>query len=158
MIRKKRANSVLASFALALLAAPAFGDVAVDRISPDPAITPGAVIAGVAVSDLCRHGYTAEVRNVPASLKRQVFIRYGIDPARSAAFEVDHLISLELGGSNAIENLWPEPYEALMGAHIKDKLENRLHRLVCAGTLSLEEAQRAIAGDWQAAYRLYMPQ
>ena len=47
--------------------------------------------------------------------------------------EVDHLISLELGGSNAIRNLWPEPYAGRWGARTKDVLENRLHDLVCEG-------------------------
>ena len=51
------------------------------------------------------------------------------------AHEVDHLVSLELGGSNAIGNLWPEPYAGRWGARTKDVLENRLHELVCSGQL-----------------------
>jgi hypothetical protein len=49
------------------------------------------------------------VRHVTAATKRQVFAEYGVDP-KSDKFEVDHLISLELGGSNAIGNLWPQSY------------------------------------------------
>jgi hypothetical protein len=65
---------------------------------------------------------------------------------------VDHLISLELGGSNDVKNLWPEPYEPSPGAKEKDKVENWLHAQVCAGRIPIAEAQREIAGDWYAVY------
>ena len=42
------------------------------------------------------------------------------------------------------------------GAHVKDRLENQLHKLVCNGTLTLQAAQRAIATDWIAAYQKYV--
>jgi hypothetical protein len=64
---------------------------------------------------------------------------------------VDHLISLELGGADVAENLWPQSYDTVTwNAHTKDKLEDRLHALVCAGRLPLEQAQRDIATDWIA--------
>ena len=68
---------------------------------------------------------------------------------------MDHLISLELGGSNRLNNLWPEPYDITWNAHVKDRLENRLHELVCTGQLDLMTAQRAIATDWISAYKRY---
>ncbi len=43
-------------------------------------------------------------------------------------------------------------------AHIKDKLENKLHADVCAGQVDLKTAQREIAGDWIAAYKKYVGQ
>ena len=70
--------------------------------------------------------------------------------------EIDHLISLELGGSNAILNLWPEPYAGRWGARTKDVLENRMHSLVCSGQLSLAAAQHQEAANWVAAYRRYV--
>ena len=49
---------------------------------------------------------------------------------------VTRLISLELGGSNSIRNLWPESYRTEpWNARTKDTLENRLHELVCSGKL-----------------------
>ena len=39
------------------------------------------------------------------------------------------------------------------GAHTKDRLENRLHKLVCSGTITLGEAQHEISTNWIAAYR-----
>jgi len=74
-----------------------------------------------------------------------------------ACYEEDHLISLEIGGHPTDpRNLWPEPWSGPLNAHDKDRLENELHRQVCAGTITLEAAQQAIASDWVAAYRQYV--
>ena len=50
-------------------------------------------------------GYTTTVRNVPMKVRKQVFVEYGIPYAQHSGYEVDHLISLQLGGSNDISNL-----------------------------------------------------
>jgi hypothetical protein len=66
------------------------------------------------------------------------------------------LISLELGGSNSIKNLWPQSYRTKpWNARVKDRLENRLHELVCSGQLDLATAQRDIATDWISTYKKY---
>jgi hypothetical protein len=70
--------------------------------------------------------------------------------------EVDHLVSLELGGTNARANLFPEAASPRPGSHEKDRLENRLHDLVCSGQISLRRAQRAIATNWVKAYKVYV--
>lgn len=117
-------------------------------------LTPGVALP-VGVAQICRPGYASSVRDVPDPLKAAVYARYGVAWVPDA-HEVDHLISLELGGSNAIRNLWPEPYAGRWGARTKDVLENRLHDLVCAGRLSLASAQHQEATDWVAAYRRYI--
>ena len=63
------------------------------------------------------------------------------------------MIPLELGGDNVIANLWPEAAEPRPGFHQKDKVENYLHRQVCAGAMSLTDAQRGIATDWIAVWK-----
>jgi hypothetical protein len=68
------------------------------------------------------------------------------------ACEVDHLVSRELGGADAIDNLCPQRYTQHPGAHEKDRLENRLHKEVCNGMITLDEAQQAIKSDWYKAY------
>lgn len=89
------------------------------------------------------------MRNVPQSVKDQVFAEYGIVSHPSGAYEVDHLISLELAGSNDIKNLWPEPYTGPDNAHEKDKIENYLHAQVCSGKMALKDAQTGIAKNWK---------
>lgn len=121
---------------------------------PDPALTPGDVFP-VGTEQICVSGYSSRVRNVSTATKSQAYAEYHIVTHTTGQYEVDHLIPLELGGSNDLKNLWPEPAEPRPGFHEKDLLENKLHDLVCAGSLDLTTAQRAIASNWYAAYVQY---
>jgi hypothetical protein len=130
-----------------------------NRALPDSTKTPGDILP-VTATDICVPGYSKRVRNVPIDVKRRVYALYNVPYVRGA-YEVDHLISLELGGSNSIKNLWPEPYNvggqyAGWGARTKDLVEDALHREVCSGRLSLREAQDMIAHDWISAYKRYV--
>jgi hypothetical protein len=92
------------------------------------------------------------VRNVTTSTKNMVYTEYGITHHTTGEYEVDHLVSLELGGSNDISNLWPEAASPRPGFHEKDKVENYLHAQVCSGAISLARAQLEIAGNWLDVY------
>lgn len=142
---------------------------------PDPKLTPG-VATDATAEQLCKKTFhTADVRAVTNAQKNEVYRRYGLKPnsgycakrpyktkARGKTpgktimqgCEIDHLISLELGGANDVNNLWPQPYPEQPGAHEKDKLENWLHRQVCAGKISLKDAQHGIATNWYAEFQL----
>jgi len=104
---------------------------------------------------ICRDGYTSRVRDVSQTLKDAVYREYGIANHKPRSYEIDHIVSLELGGSNSIANLYPEAYARADGARVKDVLENRLHAAVCSGRLALRTAQRAIAANWLAAARRF---
>lgn len=119
---------------------------------PDRICTPGTVFATATKAKVCRRGYSATVRNVPDSVKRVAYARYGIASHAPGQYEVDHLIALELGGSNSIRNLWPEAALPRPGFHEKDKVESYLHRQVCAGRMTLRLAQRRIATNWLGVY------
>jgi hypothetical protein len=122
---------------------------------PDPKCTPGAIDPSVTQSNLrstiCeKGGYTTKVRPSASDTNKAKFKvaypAYGV--AHSKKSELDHLVSLELGGSNDIANLWPEVGKL---PNPKDKVENDLHAAVCAGDVSLIAAQQAIASNWQTA-------
>ena len=119
---------------------------------PDPGCTPGAAM-DISVDEVCTTP-TARLRHVTSEMKRQVFVAYGLAfPQAARRFQVDHLIPLELGGSNDIANLWPEPRGQTAGYHQKDLVENELHRRVCKEkSMTLSEAQRIIATDWLRFY------
>ncbi len=118
-------------------------------------MTPGATLP-VATGDVCVSGYSKKVRNVPNDVKQQVYAEYGITDHKPGEYEIDHLISLEIGGSNSIKNLWPQSYLTQpWNAHVKDKLENELHAEVCSGKIDLPTAQHDISTDWIAAYKKY---
>lgn len=148
--------AILIGLVFVYLFAVGYGLSAELPIRPDPVLTPGAVDMNATVTKVCTVGYTTTVRNVPESVKKQVFDSYHIDP-KSDKFEVDHLISLELGGSNDIKNLWPQSYTTLpWNAHKKDTLENKLHKMICDGSINMQKAQLEIAKDWIAAYQKYV--
>jgi hypothetical protein len=126
---------------------------------PDPSATctPGAVRT-TDVDSICHGGSTKQYRppsSYTNALKRQQLIAYGYADMDPSHYEEDHLVALEIGGDGKNpKNLWPEPHEGKDNSFDKDKIENWLHRQVCSGAMTPEEAQRGIATDW----RQYLPQ
>jgi hypothetical protein len=121
---------------------------------PDHRLTPGSTVH-VGKTALCRPRYSSRVPTPSSRQKARAVARYGVK--RSAhAFKVDHLVSVNLGGSNSLANLWPERYDGSWGAQKKDRLEKKLRTLVCSGALRLASARRQIAHNWIAAYKRYV--
>jgi anti-sigma factor RsiW len=126
-------------------------------LEPRPVLTPGAVRT-VNAAEVCSASVEDDRQAlvIPASVREEVFREYGMSAAKPQFFEVDFLITPELGGSNDIKNLWPEPYRApVWNAHVKDQLENFLRDKVCKGEMDLSSAQHDIAADWIVAYKKY---
>ena len=88
----------------------------------------------------------------PSLVEAKVYASYGIQSHTAGQYEVDHFVSLELGGSNDISNLWPEAASPQPGFHEKDRVENYLHDQVCNGQMTLQEVQRQIATNWLEVY------
>ncbi len=120
---------------------------------PDHGCTPGAVFSDVAKEIICVQGYTRTVRSVPLKLKKKLYAEYGVAyPPDYGTYELDHLIPLEIGGSNDEANLFSEASQPTPGFKEKDIVENYLHQEVCAGRVALAVAQEKIAEDWLAIY------
>jgi len=127
--------------------------------------TPGALNPAVSQSTIarpiCRRGWSGTVRppgSITAREKRLSMRAYG-ERSPASSYEYDHLVALSLGGAvNDRRNLWPEPdYANPSGFYLnpKDRLEQSLHRMVCAGSMRLSQAQSLLASDWVAAFRRY---
>jgi hypothetical protein len=126
-----------------------------DRPEPDRRLTPGSFRA-VPLQQVCTAANYEQARVTSISLKQKVFQEYGMTGATTSNYEVDFLVTPELGGTDDIQNLWPEPYSSTVwNAHVKDELEDRLHELVCEQKVDLQTAQHDIATDWIAAYKKY---
>lgn len=134
---------------------------------PDPALTPGAINSNITQANIgrniCNRGHwSTKLIRPPASftnkLKLKQMAQYGYRKNVSPKdIEEDHLISLEIGGCpRCAKNLWPQPRYGVWNAQRKDNLENRLHRLVCAHSLTLKRAQHEIATNWITAYKKYI--
>lgn len=123
---------------------------------PNSTLTPGAIDNKVTQDNIhqtiCVSGYSASVRpptSFTNGLKAMQIKQYNFNDTNLADYEEDHLISLELGGCpKCPENLWPEHYSGTYGARTKDKLENKLHKIVCDGDMNLSDAQYCIKIDW----------
>ena len=136
-------------------AGAADGPASPETALPRPDLTPG-VARSVSVDELCARERDAAMPLVAASVARQVFEDYGADYRRAAEYELDFLITPELGGTADARNLWPQPYGSTQwNAYVKDDLERLFRRLVCDGTIDISTAQREMATDWIAAYRRY---
>jgi hypothetical protein len=115
-------------------------------ILADPVRTPGVLNPDVTQanirSTICRRGWTSTIRpptSYTDDLKRKQMRQYA-ETGSLSDYQEDHLISLELGGSPTDpRNLWPEPYPRAADV---DKVENELNAEVCAGQLTLAQAQQ----------------
>ena len=133
---------------------------------PNSSLTPGALNPAVTQADIrqtiCVRGYSRSIRppeRYTERLKRLQIREYGYWDRWLRDYEEDHLVALSLGGSpTSPENLWPQPHEVVAGwgSYAKDRLEARLHWLVCHRSFPLVTAQRDLASDWIAAYKRYV--
>lgn len=148
---RRRASPLELLIVVALLAVVVVAAARLDRrhaaaILADPVRTPGVLNPDVTQATIrrtiCTRGWTATVRPPVAytnDLKARQMAEYG-ETGPMSAYQEDHLISLELGGSaDDPRNLWPEPYPR---AAAVDRIENDLNAQVCAGSLTLAQAQQ----------------
>src|ERR1700691_3746426 len=128
---------------------------------PDAACTPGAINPTVTLTVLKSGDFkTGCERNKASSAARKntTYDEYNIahpqdNTGQNQTCELDHLVSLELGGADTLDNIWPQcgPDGVALAQRyfkIKDSVENFLAMQVRAGQIDLAEAQRGIAQDW----------
>lgn len=131
---------------------------------PNPHLTPGARNPAVTQENIertiCRPGFSQQIRSSGAyqvSLKSKLILEYGYTNKDPKAYQLDALIPLELGGMPTDpKNLWPQPITGIFAARQKDRLEKVLHQRVCAGEMTLDDAQQAISGNWIESYKKYV--
>ena len=122
---------------------------------------PGAINPNVTQENIhqtiCVPGWTKTIRPTVTYTNRlkhdmlsRGYVGHGWMEEDMKDYELDHYIPLELGGHPTDpNNLWPQPWIGKCGAHVKDTMENLLHRRVCAGETTLADAQTAIRmGCW----------
>ena len=113
-----------------------------EALVPNHKLTPGKV----ATRDKDRAGVTLE-------MEKKVFARYHLPWARRAEYKIDHLIPRELGGADAVENLWPQRVRAKpYGTDRKEWLTEVLLTKIARGEIMLAQAQEQISRDWIDAF------
>ena len=121
---------------------------------PVTRFTPGAT-SNVSARDLCSGSLPIQ-RVVSSAVRQDVLHKYQMEHVALSEYELDYLITPELGGVGDAPNLWPQRYDSdVWNARVKDDLERLLPRLVCDGAVDLARAQRDIASNWINAYKKY---
>jgi Protein of unknown function (DUF3761) len=122
---------------------------------PDRRCSPGGYYKLLTRAVICSSSFhTGTIRNVSQTEKFAVEREYGMAATYYGySIEIDHIVPLELGGSNSIANLFAEPGSGRANYHVKDEAENRAKDWVCEGRLSLKAARRGFATDWERLYR-----
>lgn len=129
---------------------------------PDRTCTPGAINPTLTLDVLTdeKNFRTSCVRDGATSAikKNSTYSWYAIkkpknNTGQKQTCELDHLVSIELGGADTLDNIWPQcgppgVARARRYFHQKDLVENWLAREVRAERIELADAQRGIASDW----------
>lgn len=112
--------------------------------------SPGSIDPAATKKKICTVGYTSTIRppeSYTYALKVKQLKALKYKDQKTADYEEDHYIPLELGGNPTDpKNLWPELWA---DARVKDKEENSLHADVCNGRITLAQAQAKILADWK---------
>lgn len=157
LMRRLQVTFGVAGFVLLMLASHGH---ATTTCAVPGAINPVVTQENVAET-ICSPGWTATVRppeEYTEELKKKLLgARYSVFTMKS--FELDHAVPLETGGNpTSTDNLWLESWTGPMNAHVKDRLENEMKRLVCAGKVTLKQAQACFMNcGWVACYKQWMP-
>jgi hypothetical protein len=80
-------------------------------------------------------------RNVSRETKAEIYAAYGVSRHCWKEYTIDHFIPLSIGGSNRVENLWPE-HKSIKA--LRQELENDLYKRMSLGTITQAEAIRII--------------
>lgn len=105
---------------------------------------------------ICRPGYADTVAppfDETMALKDRLLASRGIDADDGVGYALDRHVPIVLGGApDATANFDLLPWGGHAGERRKSLLTVRLKRCVCAGRMSLAEAQAAITGNWSHQY------
>jgi hypothetical protein len=128
---------------------------------PDPKCTPGAINPSITLLVLDNPLFrTGCIRNcvTSESAKAKTYDWYGTphppnNTGANQVCELDHLVPLEMGGADTLDNIWPQcgPDGVTLNDRFfkqKDLVENYLTAQVKHGAMDLMTAQREIARDW----------
>jgi hypothetical protein len=119
---------------------------------PDSTCTPGKARTQD-VNTICHGGSTKLIRppvEYTDALKVAQITQYGFGDVSTADYEEDRFVPLEIGGHpDGPQNLWPEPHDRKYGSQQKDKGKDWLHKQICSGAMTPQQAQDGIRANWE---------
>ena len=125
---------------------------------PDPVCTPGATTTDVTdvnvKKTVCSSTYLASLKpdaDAFAKASKDVLAAYGLT-AKSAAYDVQFLIPLRLGGAFDERNMWPVEKHTSTSTQ-KASVDRTLARAVCGGIGGVKTAQSLLSARWPSALK-----
>jgi hypothetical protein len=122
-------------------------------ISVLTAHTPGAtnptLTQATVASTICKSHYVNKIKSqISTKTSTEVFAEYAIAKKKRSSYAIDHLVPLDLGGTNALTNLWPIPLKGTATPKRKAVVDAAVHKSMCAGFISLATAQGLFNMNW----------
>jgi hypothetical protein len=125
---------------------------------PDPRCTPGATTADITdlntKTTVCSSTYLATLKPDPkvlATASADVLAAYGLT-AKKAAYDVQFLIPLRLGGAFDERNMWPVE-KGTPTSRYKATVDRKLAQSLCGGTGGVKSAQSLLAARWPSVLK-----
>ncbi|MEX3840860.1 hypothetical protein [Paraburkholderia sp. BR10882] len=138
------------------LLALATGSAAQSAFAQDPRLLDTRVTQESVTDTICRPGYADTVAppfDETMALKDRMLAARGIDADDGVGYALDRHVPIVLGGSpDATANFDLIPWGGHAGERRRSLLTVRLKRCVCAGRMTLAQAQAAITGNWVHQY------
>jgi hypothetical protein len=127
----------------------------------DRSVQNAQVTQGTIAQTICLAGYMKAVRPPPDftnSVKQTLLKRAGYPESEVYKYRLDYIVPVVLGGHpRKLDNFELIRRDGANNTKRKNGIEAKLQCLVCAGEVSLADAQREASTDWQAAYQRYAP-
>ncbi len=112
--------------------------------TPDETKTNGSICT-TRDRDFAEYRYPEKIpyckRAVSSSDKDKIYRDYGVSKNCRREYTIDHFIPLSIGGTNRIDNLWPEPKVI---KQLRKDLEIELFKALSSGKITQEEAIQTI--------------
>ena len=142
------------------------------HVLPDPAVVTGiqnpAVNQGNIRTTVCVANWTKTVRP-PTSYTDKLRAQLTPPGHKPSDGEGDHAWPIEDGGMPGpvplsdpaqtalfLHSFWWQIYADHYGARVKDVLESNLHRRLCAGTITIQQAHDALFPNWLVGFVQYV--
>lgn len=91
-------------------------------------------------------------RAVSPVRRERVFGFYGVPVEWRKMYAIDHLVPVALGGTNAVENLWPIVACGPWSHRQKTQVDRAVTRAVRDGRLPIDDARSQLAANWRRAF------
>ena len=118
-------------------------------IAHTPGATNPAITQATAASTICKPRYANKIKSQISNRTRtKVFSEYAIAKNQRSGYAIGHLVPTDLGGTNALTNLWPIPLKGTATPQREAVVDAAVHQSMCAGFISLATAQGQFNASW----------